>query len=123
MSKNIHVPIRNSTAEITGRLHKCLMSFPANAPIITEYSGLTAKNKSKHTAIPASPVTKVTASHGNASMTAIETAAHKMQFFFILIPHSAFDVSYRDELTYNTDTILSVMPEIPKTISSANSIR
>ena len=46
MSKNIHAPIRNSTAEIAGRLHKCRMSFPANAPIITEYSGLTTKNKS-----------------------------------------------------------------------------
>ena len=47
----------------------------------------------------------------------------KVLFFFILIPHAAFGGSNRDELTYNTDTILSVMPEIPKTISSANSIR
>ena len=46
MSKNSHVPIRNSTAEITGRLRRRFTSFPANAPIITEYNGLTAKNES-----------------------------------------------------------------------------
>jgi hypothetical protein len=47
----------------------------------------------------------------------------KVLFFFILIPHAAFGGSNRDEPTYNTDTLLSVMPEIPKTISSANSFR
>jgi hypothetical protein len=59
------------------------MSFPANAPISTEYNGLTAKNKRKHTAIPESPFTKVTASHGNASITTAEAAIHKIVFFFI----------------------------------------
>ena len=58
-------------------------SFPANAPIITEYNGLTAKNRRKHTAIPASPFTNVTASHGNANMTTTEAASHKIMFFFI----------------------------------------
>ena len=97
MSKNIHVPMRNSTAEITGRLHKCRMSFPANAPIITEYNGLTAKNRRKHTAIPASPFTKVTASHGNASITTAEAASHKIMLFFIISqnPPTIFDSTVR----------------------------
>ena len=62
-------------------------------PIFIGYTIPKRENKRKHTAIPASPFTKVTASHGNASMTAIETAAHKMLFFLILIPHAAFDGS------------------------------
>lgn len=59
---------------------------------ITEYNGLSAKNKRKHTAIPASPFTKVTASHGNASMTTAETANHNIIFFFIMLqnPHHFF---------------------------------
>ncbi len=85
MSKNIHVPIRNNTAETTGRLHKYWIFFPVKIPIITEYNGLTAKNKRKHTAIPASSFTKVTTSHGSASITTVETATHKVKSFFIIL--------------------------------------
>lgn len=46
-------------------------SFPANAPIRTEYNGLTAK-------------VEESANHGNASTTDIEAATHKIMFCFML---------------------------------------
>lgn len=64
---------------------KCRMSFPANVPIITEYNGLTAKHRSRQTAIPASPFIKVTASHGSSSITTVEVTTHKIKSFFIML--------------------------------------
>ena len=94
MLKNIHEPSRNNIAEMTGIPHKLFIFFPEKTPIITEYIGFTAKNNIKHTAIPASPFTKETASHGKTNMITIEIITQSIKLFFILwlSPNSEFSL-------------------------------
>ena len=75
----------NNTAEMTGVPHNLFMFFPAKTPIITEYIGFTAKNNIKHTAIPASPFTKKTASHGKTNMITKEIIIQSIKLFFIFM--------------------------------------
>lgn len=107
MSKKIHVPVKNSIAEITKRLHRCLISLSANAPIIMKYTGLITKNKRKHTAIPASSFTKVTTNHGSISITATETASGKIKFFFINPPQN--NSSPSSYIGYRFGTYISII--------------
>lgn len=66
-----------------GRLHITLTCFPAKKPKVMEYIGLTAKNFSSVTAIPALLFTNVTATQGNSSIIAADPANHPKNLVFI----------------------------------------
>jgi len=85
ISKNIHEPSRNKTVEIIGTPHRFLIFLPAKIPTIVEYIGFMAKNNTKQTAIPASPFTKVIASHGTINIINRETINQKIILLFIVL--------------------------------------
>ena len=70
ISNNNHVPARKNTAVMIGNAHSVRKSFPALIPEVIAQMGFSAKNNMKQAAIPPSPFMNVTASHGNANMTA-----------------------------------------------------
>lgn len=82
--KNNQVPSINKAAVSKGKLHISLMFFPAKKPKVMTYTGSIAKNNKSVTAIPASLGIKVTAAHGNKTITATEPVNQPINFFFIL---------------------------------------